>query len=750
MSDRSKSFIPRLIASRYAVIAVVAVLTMFFGYFLGKLKINNDPTRSVPEDLKEKVAYEKIQEKFPLPMNILVIAQFDSLSLQHKVDSIRSWANQLAEIEEIASVIHIANVQIPVKGGFFGLSSEYIASGTKELSEEQLRGRIRDNREFTAQLVSEDEHTFSILLTFDLKENKPRLMAKVHQLVDEFRNMRSARLYVTSQATLSYYINKLMRRDFSVLLPISLVLVFALLLWVFGRARYVFFSFLIIGISLVWTFGLMALLNIPFSIVSSIIPVILFPAGVADSIHVVRTYKALRIRHDSNCLNGLIDTYDELMRPIMLTTITTFIGFGSFIISPNKWTQEFGSFTAVAIFFALTLTIILLPILIYLKEHKADQGRKVTRRTPSFAGIWDWFYANLIAGKYWILILAITMIVAVYGFFKVRVESNPIAMFSPESELRTAEAIAEKGFGGTRFFTVMLTRISGPIETVDAWKQVSSIRNEISNIEEVRNVSSLLTLLTKTSELLKGKELTEAAIGMVLNSKGLFSKAFAGYVRSWITDDHTTTKLSVTCVNQSGVQYKRIAEEIERLVSEKYPGWEAVAAGPAVLTDAMVSVIIYTQISTLVVTLIVVLVVLSLLFKSIKLGITAVLPITLSTAFVYALMGVFGVDINTVTVIIVNTCIGIGIDYSIHFVAGFRFLSRTIDNRSQALLETLKNKGSVIVFNTLVVGFGFLVLSWSAFPPIREFGLFVFLSMLTSCAFSLIFLPIVLRAFRKI
>ncbi|MBD3317921.1 MAG: MMPL family transporter, partial [Chitinivibrionales bacterium] len=135
------------------------------------------------------------------------------------------------------------------------------------------------------------------------------------------------------------------------------------------------------------------------------------------------------------------------------------------------------------------------------------------------------------------------------------------------------------------------------------------------------------------------------------------------------------------------------------------------------------------------------------LFRSPKTAVIALAPILLSTFFVYGFMGIADVAVNMVTVVIVNTCVGIGIDYAIHFVAGYLYINRTAENKLEALVETARRKGTVITFNTLVVGIGFMVLLLSSFPPIRHLGLFVFVSMVASCTFSLVFLPVLLRIF---
>jgi predicted RND superfamily exporter protein len=64
-------------------------------------------------------------------------------------------------------------------------------------------------------------------------------------------------------------------------------------------------------------------------------------------------------------------------------------------------------------------------------------------------------------------------------------------------------------------------------------------------------------------------------------------------------------------------------------------------------------------------------------------------------------------------------------------------------------MHTIKDKGGAILFNTIVVGVGFLVLILSSFPPIRSFGLFIFISMVVSSLFSIIFLPVLFKQYKQ-
>ena len=108
--------------------------------------------------------------------------------------------------------------------------------------------------------------------------------------------------------------------------------------------------------------------------------------------------------------------------------------------------------------------------------------------------------------------------------------------------------------------------------------------------------------------------------------------------------------------------------------------------------------------------------------------------------------GPMRITINSITVVTMNTCIGIGIDYAIHFISGYLYNHKGGD-RKPTLRAVIKNKGTPILFNTLVVGLGFFVLAFSSFPPNRDFGILVFISMIVSALFSIIFLTVLINKF---
>jgi len=736
-----------IIRHRRTILLVTALLTACAGYSLTNIRVNNDPTSSLPAGLKEKIDYDNLQRVFSSPRTVLFIALFDSMTLTSKIDSMVSWGKRFDSLDGIDNVVHIGTVQVPVEGGFLGLSSDYVVSRTKKLSTEELRGRLRDSRALTGMLISDDESALSMIMDVDESMNQVTVISRVDSLYREIARTAPGRVYITGAVMYAFFIDAAMKRDFALLLPLCLLIVSVLLYAVFRRLMHVIAALAVTAVALVWTFGVMGFTPMEFSVVTSIIPIILFPIGVATAIHVFRTHARLYAEGNHDRRGGIQATFRELMNPIFLSAITTFAGFASFVFTRVSWTRTFGIFTSIGVVFALLLSILLLPIVLWYDRRPPRAFDTERRRSGTAEKIFSAYRRFIFNPALWIAAIAAVLLIGIIGFVRVRVEGNPIAMFPSGSNIRRSDAIIEKYLGGTRFLFILLTHKNQPLNTAAQWEQVQRIIDYADSNAMVGGVMSLLPLINKVSTALSGVPVSEAALTMLLKSQGLLGKKFESYLRAWITPDRRSTKIALICKNVTGTHFLELSRSLTRHISRHFPDFDVLVAGPPVLNDVMTYVLIETQASSLAFAFIFVFCILCLLFRSIKVGSFAIVPIILSTLTVYALMGFTGVAINAVTVIIVNTCVGIGIDYSIHFTAGYLIYRKKFRDRTAALVETARIKGTVILFNTFVVGIGFLVLALSTFPPIRDLGIFVFVSMATSSVFALLFLPILFKLF---
>ncbi len=111
---------------------------------------------------------------------------------------------------------------------------------------------------------------------------------------------------------------------------------------------------------LIWILGTMALLNIPYGLITSIITALSIGIGVDYTIHVIHRYREefSRVRNPEQ---AAIRTLATTGSALLGSALTTALGFGVLIFSPLAGTQQFGITAAISIAYSLLVSILVVP-----------------------------------------------------------------------------------------------------------------------------------------------------------------------------------------------------------------------------------------------------------------------------------------------------------------------------------------------------------------------------------------------------
>ncbi len=128
-------------------------------------------------------------------------------------------------------------------------------------------------------------------------------------------------------------------------------------------------------------------------------------------------------------------------------------------------------------------------------------------------------------------------------------------------------------------------------------------------------------------------------------------------------------------------------------------------------------------------------------------GLIGAIPLAFTIVLNYMMMGFLGIKLDLITSIIASVAIGVGIDYTIHFMTEYRELRQNCTNLAQITQDTFKSSGMGIITNALAVGLGFLVLCLSRFVVLRYIGILVAIVMFTSSMLAMTIIPGIFNAF---
>ena len=111
---------------------------------------------------------------------------------------------------------------------------------------------------------------------------------------------------------------------------------------------------------LIWVLGTMALLGIPYTLVTSIITALSIGIGVDYTIHIIHRYREefSRLRNPEQ---AAIRTLATAGSALLGSALTTALGLGALVLSPLLTSQQFGITAAITIAYSLIVSIVLVP-----------------------------------------------------------------------------------------------------------------------------------------------------------------------------------------------------------------------------------------------------------------------------------------------------------------------------------------------------------------------------------------------------
>lgn len=190
----------------------------------------------------------------------------------------------------------------------------------------------------------------------------------------------------------------------------------------------------------------------------------------------------------------------------------------------------------------------------------------------------------------------------------------------------------------------------------------------------------------------------------------------------------------------------RAIAAINEYVAERFPkNVQVEIGGVALVEESLNRLVVLSQLSSVVSSLLMVFLILAVYYRSAIAGLIGLLPLAISILINFGVMGAFGIKLNIGTAMVASIAVGIGIDYTIHYMAAYHHEYLSGKRGPDLLRRTFLTSGKAIIFNAASVGAGFAVLAFSQFNMLAYLGILITLTMVTSAAVSLTILPVLLE-----
>ena len=761
----------------WLTIISILVVTVFLGYSIRNIKVDPDITSSLPQNIPEKRLYDRMNEIFPSKDMVMIAIEADSLFSPKTIATIFEITRQLEDLPDVYSVISPTNVRI-ISGTEEGLDVREILSEPPKTREEieKYRYTLFHSDLPIENLISKDGRMAGIMVFLKNTVKPEDAAEEVMQFVDSLKT--DLKVYVTGKPVLTVYMGRGIARDMGLLFPLVIVLIIVILWLSFRSWRGILLPLGVVIIANIWTVGLMALLGVPISHSTNLLPILLASIAVADGIHILHRYYD-SVRPNRSAKEIVLGVMEELNMPVMLTSVTTAFGFLALNTSRVGSVGDLGEFTAIGVLAAMVFSMTFIPASLSLmrlpKRVIQREHNPVLRRI--FAA-----YGRFVVEKkaYLMGFILLVILWSVAGFPQIHVENNTINYLPKGHPARVAYEEVNRHFAGTTFLTVMV-ECDEPdgIKDPRVLREMAALEEFLRKQPHVGATLSIADFIRRMNKVMHADDpaydripadtvvehgtewvqengrWVEKPVTFKVPGKELIAQYLQLYEMSSKPEDlanmvnynYQVARINAFIDTESSNVLRDLDHKVRAYIRKNFHSAKVELTGTSELFLAINDLIVTGQFRSILVSLLLVTLVTSLAFWSVRIGVLNAIPLFFAMVFNFGFMGWAKIDLNIVTMLTSSIAIGVGVDYAVHFIHRYRWLLRNMDE-DDAVRHTMVEAGVPIVINAVTVGLGFAILMLSTFISVRYMGLLITLAMFTSCFGAISILPTIFVIFK--
>lgn len=735
---------------RYIIIIICLLIGAGSLLIIPRMKVDPDIRNYIPRSIDSRVQTDRIEKEFGTQDMVMILFSDSCILDQDNLKRIKDIDRGISKLGGVSSRVSPFTVS--------SISSAEGMMVVKPLigeipSDEENRNSLRDDilaNDFAHDIViSSDMTAASVTATVNgtVEENitTDRIDSIVNALPGKAEVMKGGLPYIRKALLRD------VRKDAILLVPAAMFIMLMVLRLNLGNWRSVAMPFSVVFITTAFSIALVPLLGWKMSIITVLVPVILI--GVANNygIYLVARFQELKINNPDLHLRELLDSLmKSLNMPILFSGLTTVAGILGLLAHSIIPARQVGILAAAGVTLALVMSLLLIPSLITTNSARLVSKKKTTGTKGFFDGLLNTLSELVIRRPGRILAVAGAVILLfAAGTVFIRIDTNMENYFSSKHPVKLASEMINEKFGGSQTISVM---IEGDIKDPGLMTDIDRMTTEIKGMEGVGNVFSISQAVREMSKAIFVRG--EDGYDRIPESREAIAQMFELYsmsgdpedFRQLADPDYTRAHVLVRFSLPDNKHVRPVSARIAELTS----GMNATISigGYALIMADFAESIIRGQISSLVFAVLTVLVLLSIIFRSVRGGLTGSIPLLASIVVLFGFMGYSGIPLDAATALLSSIMIGVGVDFTIQYIWNFNMQINSGLTWPEATKTAIRTIGRSIIINALSVMAGFSALIFSGFTSIRFFGYLVLISIGSCLIGALLIIPAFLLKFK--
>ena len=747
---------------------IASILLIFLGLEAFKVRMGHSIANTLPETDSTMVVYRQFLDKYGPDGRAVFIGMCDEqlFELQHFQDyyDLNEKIREIPGVTECLSVTRVYNIVKNDSIKKFQLQHVVSRRPESQAEVDSIREVITSLAMYDGLLFNADKHSTMMLVTLDDAHANTKVRTELTDalsaLLDDYGNAHGIEMHISGMPYIREMTTQTMVKEIVGFTFLS-IFVAGLILYLFFRSWRPLVSVVaIVILSVIYMFGIMALLHYEVTILTGVLPPLLIIIGVENSIFMLNKYhREFDVCHDK--IQALKNVIVRIGPANLLTNTTTAVSFASFIITRNALLVPFGILASICIMLTYVMTMVLLPT--FFSYQKKPEGKLVNyMNSPRINYIMNKISAFVLSKKRYVYaVLAVLMLVCVVGALRISTSGRVVDDISKSDKLYKDIMFFEENVGGVMPFEI----------SIDTRKP-KGIMNA-AFINKVQQMEDTLALYPEFSEPLSIAEVVKFARQGFYNGKrnqfkipsnqefGFIMKympetkggELPAIVTQYMDKEMQCTRISVQMANVTTPKIDSISRSLWPKIDHIFPKdkYDVVMTGSAMVTLQGTNYLIVNLSHSLLLAFIVIALIMAITFHKFKMVVISLIPNLIPLLFTAGVMGYCGIPLKMSTILVFSIALGISVDNTIHYLARYR-LQMKINNYDikKSVMAAIMETGPSMIYSASILICGFLIFAFSSFGGTKIVGFLVPFTLLIALITNILVLPaLVLTFYRK-
>ena len=756
-----------ILRNKIVILTLILLSTLFFSSQWKYMRFTYTEANLLPDEHPVNQVYNQFLEIFGEEGNLIILGVKDSTLFT--VDKLNKW-NSLADdfkaFPEVELVVSVKDLQLLTKNT--SLEKFDLQPFIKDSIQSQEQANALEKSLFNdfpfydKFLFNSKSQTLrtAIYLKKDIvnaPERKEFILNTLQSKIDEFKAETQLDVKVSGMPYIRTLNSQLIVEEISGFIAAAL-LVTSLIFFMFFRSfRATFISLIVVCIGVMWTFGILGLLNYEITVLTALIPPLIIVIGIPNCIFLINKYQR-EVNLHGNKVKSLQRVITKVGNATLMTNVTTASGFATFMLTQSKLLKEFGLVASLSILSIFILCLLIIPIIYTFLPFPKDRHLEHLNKRW-IGGFVDWMERMVKEHRVTIYAISVVLLaVGIIGIYQIKISGSIIEDMPQDTQFFEDIRFFEQEFDGIMPLEIMVdTKRKKGVMKLSTLKRIDQLEQLINEIPELSRPLSVVSLVKYSKQAYyngnpKYYQLPTSQENNFILSYARNSTSEVDLLKSFVDSTGQYARITTFMKDTPTDRMERIEEELRSEIAKIFPDeqFNVTITGKAHVFQKGTKYLVRNLIISLSLAIFLIALFMAYMFRSFRMIVISLVPNLLPLIITAGLMGFIGIPIKPSTILVFSIAFGISVDDTIHFLAKYR--QELMVNHwkiRKSVYAALRETGVSMFYTSIVLFFGFSVFTISSFGGTVALGGLVSATLLFAMLSNLLLLPSLLLSLER-